>query len=148
VEQVGSSKLFGATFSDSALTTTVTPYNTQKDGDGRIIDPVGYDSRPFYELSTNNSTPAANVNYTTAFQTAAATAASMVSTVAVKSADGLMEGVEMGGSLVLFGKDAALPSTVSTITVNLTGPAPSTALFVDLVPNKSYQIDINGVQTT
>ena len=148
VEQVGSSKLFGATFSDSALTTTVTSFNTNRDSQGNIIDPVGYDSRPFYEVNTNNSAPALNVNYTTAFQTAPSSTPSMVSTVAVKSADGLMEGVEMGGALVLFGKDGILPASVSTITVNLAGAAPSSELFVDLQPGKTYQVQVGGVKST
>lgn len=140
VEQVGSSKLFGATFSDAALKTSVTSFNTPGGS------PAGYDPRPFYQVNISNSAPAANVNYTTAFQTAPSSASAMVATTAVKSADGLMEGVEMGDALVLFGKDGILPGSVSTITVNLTGPAPSTALFVDLQPGKTYQIDINGVK--
>lgn len=148
VEQVGSSKLFGQTFSDAPLTTTVTSFNTNRDGQGNIIDPVGYDPLPFYEVNTNNSTPALGVNYTTAFQTGSSTAQSMVGTVSVKSADGLMEGVVMGSALVLFGKNGVLPTTVSTITVNLAGGTPSTELFVDLQPGKAYQIQVNGLTST
>jgi hypothetical protein len=144
VEQVGSSKLFGETFSNQPLTTTVTAYNNKKDAQGEIIDPVGYDPRPFFEVATNNTKPSLAVNYTTAFQTAAKTATSMVATTSVKSADGRMEGVEIGGQLVLFGANGTLPASVSAISVTVAGAAPSSAILVDLQPGKTYQITVNG----
>ncbi|MHC5539197.1 hypothetical protein ACYOEI_13350 [Singulisphaera rosea] len=148
VEQVGSSKLFGETFSDSALTTTLHAFNTQRDGKGNLINPVGYDPHPFYEVDTNNTTAALNVDYTTVFQTSPSSAKSMAPAVKVKSADGMMEGAEMGGALVLFGKSGVLPATISTISYTLAGTLPTSQLLVDLQPGKQYQIIVNGLSTS
>jgi hypothetical protein len=143
VEQVGSSTLFGQTFSDENLSTTLNAYNA-RDSQGNLINPVGYLERPFFEMVTSNATPALGLTYTTAFQSAPSTTSSMVNTVRVVSADGKMEGVKIGNSLVLFGKNGVLDPAIDTISYTLSDPQPAMAVFVDLQPGQTYQVVVNG----
>ncbi len=129
----GTSKLFGRTFSRSALTTTNGPVECP-DESGTFV----------YRVVTVNSSNATNVTYVSALQSAPASTNSMVSTVSVLSADNRMEGVQMGGNLVLFGADAPLNPFTGTISYAVTGNSPIVHLLADLPPNRVCQISANG----
>jgi hypothetical protein len=129
VEAVGSSKLFGQTFSSQPITTTAQPVT---DGTATV-----------YRVATNNAAPSQKVRYITALQTAPSTTASMVATQQVTSTDGRMEGVQMANQVVLFGTDGAV-SPASGITYNATGSASLSHLLTDLQPGRAYQVTVNG----
>ncbi|HEV2984699.1 MAG TPA: PKD domain-containing protein, partial [Vicinamibacterales bacterium] len=130
VESVGSSKLFGQTFSSAPLVTT----------DQQVT--VG--SAAVYQVVTQNANPTLNVTYTTAFQSTPSTTAAMVATTQVQSTDGRMEGVQMGNQLVLFGTAGPVDPTAGSITYKITGTAPVTQLLTDLQPGRAYQIKADG----
>jgi hypothetical protein len=127
----GNSKLFGQTFSRSALTTTVSPTNCN----GSIV----------YRVTTVNSVNATNVTYITALQSAPKTTASMTNTAPIYSTDNRMEGIQMGNNVVLFGADTALNPFTGTITYAVTGSSPITHLLADLTPNHAFQVSAGGV---
>jgi hypothetical protein len=134
VETVGSSSLFGDTFSSVPLTTTTYP----------VVDA----GATIYRVATNNTNPALNVQYTTALETAPSSVASMVSTRQVVSTNGAMEGVQEGNDLVLFGTTGPLNPFVTPITYSMSGSASVYNLLTDLQPNLTYQIQVNGQALT
>jgi hypothetical protein len=95
-------------------------------------------------IANDFALPAAptNVRYVSTFQTAPAATASMDAYAPVFSADASLEGSRIGGWVVLFGKDGAIPGGFSYTL----GAAPSAMhhLIVDLVPNASYTIAVAG----
>jgi hypothetical protein len=129
----GSSKLFGNTYSRSALTTSNSAVNC----------PTG-SSTVVYRVTTQNSANTTNVTYITALQSAPATTVNMVATASVFSADNRMEGIQMGNDLVLFGTDAPLNPFTGTISYTVTGSAPVVHLLTDLPPNRVFHISANG----
>jgi len=131
VDSVGSSKLFGATFSGQPITT--------------VTAPVTYNGKTVHRVTTKNANPSANVRYTTAFQTAPSTTTSMVATVRVASGDGRMEGVQMGGYVVLFGTDGTVDLAAGTVGYNFNGTNAVKHLLTDLTPGGAYQIKVDGV---
>jgi hypothetical protein len=129
-ESVGSSKLFGAAFSSQPISTAVTP--------------VTYGGKTVYTLSTANSNPTLGVQYTTAFQTAPSSTSSMVGTTRVASADGRMEGVQMGDYVVMFGTDGTVDLAAGSITYNFSGTDAVKHLLTDLSPGAVYQVKVDG----
>src|SRR5262249_33208264 len=119
VETVGSSRLFGQTFSTTPLTTTVAPVNVN----GVTIQ----------ELDTKNASPTASVRYVTAFQVATSGTSSMVSTQQIVSADSRMQGVEMGNQVVLFGSIGSVDLT-TPVSYTITGTGPVQQLLTNLTP--------------
>jgi hypothetical protein len=143
VETVGSSKLFAQTFSDVPVATTSTEFNAP----GTPPDQqVGYQPQqgPFYQVITQNASPTLKVQYTTALQTAPSSTTGMVATTSVHTADGRMEGVQMGNNLVLFGRTGTIDPSGS-ISYTTTGSGTINHLLVDLQAGKTYHILVNGV---
>ncbi|HVV72724.1 MAG TPA: PKD domain-containing protein, partial [Verrucomicrobiae bacterium] len=116
----GSSKLFGQTFSRSALISS----------NQAVTCPAG-SSTLVYRLTTQNASKATNVTYTTALQSAPATETNMVSTTRISSADHRMEGVQMGAYLVLFGADGPLIPFSGSLTYTVTGTSTVIHLLTD-----------------
>jgi hypothetical protein len=128
IEAVGNSKLFGDSFSSVPLTTTTYP----------VVD----NGATVYRVATNNTSAALNVQYTTALETAPSSVAGMVATWRVVSTNGLMEGVQEGNDLVLFGTTGPVTSTSISYSVNGSGSIYN--LLTDLQPNQTYKVYANG----
>ena len=130
----GSSKLFGHTFSRSALTTTNGAVHVPDDPGNPIV----------YRIATQNSSKATNVTYVTALQSAPSATNTMVTTTALYSTDNRMEGVQMGNSVVMFGSDATLSPFTGTISYTVNGSGPIVHLLTDLQPNHGFQVTAGG----
>jgi hypothetical protein len=133
VETVGTSRLFGQTFSTVPLTTTLAP--------------VQVGNATVQELITQNASPTASVRYVTAFQVAPSTTAAMDSTSQILSTDSRMEGTQVGNQVVLFGRNGVVDATVP-VTYSLAGGSATQNLLADLQAGKVYQIAVNGVNLT
>jgi hypothetical protein len=127
---VGSSKLFGQTFSTTPLTLTV--QGTQS-GNATI-----------QQLEIQNTSPTAHVNYLTAFQVAPSSTATMDATEHVLTTDGRMEGTQVGNQLVLFGVAAGAVSLTTPVTYSLSGTSSVSNLLVDLQASGVYQVKVDG----
>ena len=130
VESVGSSKLFGQTFSTQALTTTV--------------QAVTVGNATVSQVATKNANPTTKVRYITALQTAPSSTTAMVDSQQVVSADGRMEGVQMGNQVVLFGTDGAV-DPANPINYSVAGSGTVDHLLTDMQPGRTYQLKVNGV---
>jgi hypothetical protein len=128
----GASKLFGRTYSAQALTTST--QTLTQNGDS------------FNQITTNNSSPTAAVNYITAMQTAASSAVAMDASQRVASADGKVEGVQMGAFAVLFGRDGAVSGGTSYQVTAAAGQT-VTHYLSDMTPGATYTL-AGAVQTT
>ncbi len=135
VETNGASKLFGQTFSRSALLSSNSAVHCPDDVSSPIV----------YRVTTENAVKATNVTYVTALQSAPATTASMVTTASVRSTDNRMEGAQMGTNVVLFGSDAPLNPFTGTISYTVTGSVPVVHLLTDFPPNHAFQVSVGGV---
>jgi len=133
VAGAGASKLFGQTFSRSALTTSNQAVQVPTGGSSTV-----------YRVMTVNSVDATNVTYVTALQSAPSSSTNMVTTASVRSSDNRMEGVQIGASIVLFGSDAPLNPFTGTITYTVTGVTPVIHLLTDLPANHAFQISAGG----
>ena len=131
VEKVGSSKLFGQTFSSVPLRTT----------SGRVV--VG--DATVSQVVTRNAAAAPLVSYVTALQTVASTAQAMVATTSLRSRDGRMEGVQAGNQVVLFGTSGAVDPAGGAIGYTVRGTAAVTQVLTDLQPGRSYTVRADGV---
>jgi hypothetical protein len=90
IETVGSSKLFAATFSDSALSTS--------------LNSVTINTTTVPQISTNNSAPANSVHYLTAMQIAPSSTNSMDQSGMLTSNSNTLEGMQLGSAVVMFVK--------------------------------------------
>ncbi len=133
-ETVGSSHLFGETFSTVPLTTT--SYS--------VVDA----GATIYRVATDNANPTLDVQYTTALETSPSSVSSMVGTQQVVSTDGSMEGILMGNYLVLFGKTGPLAPSAGPITYSINSSGSAFNLLTDLQPNESYKVQVNGGPAT
>ena len=131
----GDSKLFGRTFSRSAIISTNGAVHCPDDSSDAIV----------YRIATQNAVKATNVTYVTALQSAPSTTSNMVATASILSADNRMEGVQMGTNVVMFGTDTPLNPFTGTITYMVNGLSPIIHLVTDLPPNHSFQISAGGV---
>jgi hypothetical protein len=131
VESVGTSKLFGETFSTVPLTTKTYSVNDA----GATV----------YRVATNNTNQALNVQYVTALETAPSTTGTMASTQQVVSTDGRMQGVEIGGNLVLFGTNGPLSPFTGSITYTISSATAISHLLTNLQPGQQYVVRANGV---
>jgi hypothetical protein len=129
VETVGSSKLFGHTFSSQPLTTSV--------------QQITVGNKAMFQVASKNANPTASIRYITAMQSGDATVTSMIATQSIMSADGRMEGVQMGNELVLFGTDGAVDPS-NPVTYTATGTGTVKHLLTDMQPGRSYQLRVNG----
>lgn len=130
VAAVGSSKLFGQTYSDVPLTTVETAVNDN----GSTIQ----------QIQTTNSSPTATVDYVTALQVASSAVASMDSSTHVESNDGQLEGVEIGpsggpGYIVLFGKNGQVNGGTSYQFTAASGQT-TTNYLSDMTPGATYTL--------
>jgi hypothetical protein len=130
----GSSKLFGHTFSRSALIST----------NGAVHCPDDPSSPIVYRVSTQNSVKSTNVTYVTALQSAPSTTNNMVTTTALYSSDNRMEGVQMGNNVVMFGADAVLSPFTGTISYTVNGSGAIIHLITDLQPNRAFSVTAGG----
>jgi hypothetical protein len=128
----GTSKLFGRTFSRSAIVST----------DGPVTCPNG---AIVYRVATQNAVKATNITYVTAFQSAPSATNSMVTTTSLYSTDNRMEGVQMGNNVVMFGADTTLNPFTGTMTYTVNGTGPIIHLLTDLQPNRAFSITAGGV---
>jgi hypothetical protein len=131
VENVGSSTLFGQTFSSLPLSTS--------------SQPVTQGNQTVYRVITNNTDPALKVRYLTALQTAPAATSQMAPSHQVVSADGRMEGVEIANQVVLFGTDGPLNPFTGSVAYTVGGRGPVSHLLTDLEPGRTYQVMADGV---
>jgi hypothetical protein len=132
VEAVGSSKLFGQTFSSVPLST--------------FSERITQGGQTVYRVITNSTDPALHVRYLTALQTVPSSTDAMAPTQRVASTDGRMEGVQIADQLVLFGTDGPLSPFTNSITYTVTGTAPVTHTLTDLEPGRTYQVTADGVR--
>jgi hypothetical protein len=132
-ETVGSSTLFGQTFSTVPLTTTVTPTNVG----GKTVQ----------LLDTQNASPTASVRYVTAFQVAPSTTTQMVSTQQIVSTDSRMQGVQMGNQVVLFGTNGSVDLT-TPVTYQISGSGAVQQMLTNLSPGHIYQVQADGTAVT
>jgi hypothetical protein len=130
VETVGSSRLFGQTFSTVPLTTTE--------------GPVQVGNATVQELRTQNSSATASVRYVTAFETASSTTTSPDPTEHLLTTDGRMEGTQIGNQLVLFGVAAGTVDLTTPVTYSLSGGNSVGNLLVDLQAGGIYQVKVDG----
>ena len=121
----GTSKLFGQTYSDAALTTTSRQVN--------------YSNTTVQEVQTVNTAPAASVQYVTAMQVASSGVASMDPSTHLETADAKLEGVQMGAYVVLFGKRGTV-SGGTTYQVTAAAGQTMTHYLTDLVPGTNYTL--------
>jgi hypothetical protein len=128
VVQAGSSKLFGRVFSNVPLTTSSQSETVS--------------GAPVYKVLANNASPTTSVRYLSAFQTAASNAQSMVSTTALASVDGGLEGVQEGGFVAMFGTNGQYGAGGSYSIAN-TGSS-VTHVITDLVPLHQYSVTAGG----
>jgi len=122
---VGSSKLFGHTFSDVPLTTTLTSV------------PVG--TGTVQRVASINTTPAASVRYLTVLQTAPSGTASMVASSRVASGDGKVEGVQVGNDVVMFGRNGPVAGGTSYAVTAASGVV-LTHYLTDMTPGATYTL--------
>jgi hypothetical protein len=130
-ETVGSSKLFGQTFSESPLSTSVSA--------------VTVNGATFQELVTQSTAQTAGVRYVTVFQTAASTATAPTASTHVTTADNSMEGAQVGSQVVLFGRNGNVDLTAGT-TYQFSGSATGAVqhLLTNLAPGQQFQELLNG----
>jgi hypothetical protein len=143
VETVGSSKLFAQTFSGGPLATSTQEFNAPGTPPNQII---GYEQQqgPFYQVITQNTSPALNLQYTTALETAPSSTTAMAASTSIQSADGRMEGVRIGNDVVLLGRNGTVDPSGS-LSYTTTGSGAVTNLLVDLEAGKTHHIIVNGV---
>jgi hypothetical protein len=137
VETVGGSKLFGDTFSTAGLTTASAVRRF-----GPAPNPLA-----FGQVITQNATPQTSIRYVTAFEIAPSTTAAMDSTRHILSMDGRMEGVQVGGQVVLFGRNGIV-SPASPVTYSFSGSSSVQHLLTNLLPGQIYQVIGNGIVLT
>lgn len=125
IAQTGGSKLFAQSFSGVPITTAA---------DDQVANGV-----TLHRAVTQNASPAASLRVTTAFQVAPATVAAMDICMAVSSMDGRMEGVLIGGFLVLFGHLGPVDPT-TPIRYSFAAAGPTSHVLVDLVPGRKYNL--------
>jgi hypothetical protein len=129
VEAVGNSKLFGQSYSAVPLTTALVPVTLGK--------------KTFDQVITQNASPTASVRYVTVFQIAPSTTSVPTASQHVLSGDGRLEGVEIGGQVVLFGRDGDVDlSTPSSYTISGSGPV--SQLVTNLQAGGVYQVTADG----
>ena len=136
VETVGGSKLFAQTFSTNPLNTSSSLIQLQV--------PAGN----HYRVITQNTDTSASVSFLTVFQTAAASTLSMDATTHVVSADGRMEGAQIGNQLVLFGHNGGIVDLTTPITYSLAGDGSIENLLTNLEAGQTYQIVADGQSPT
>jgi hypothetical protein len=127
----GGSKLFAQTYSDLPLTTTV--------------QTVTYETLSVQEVSTNNASPVASVQYVTAMQVGAATLTSMDPASHIESTDHQLEGAIVSSDVVLFAK-AGKASGAITYVIPTTSGKLYMHYVTDLTPDATYTL--TGATTT
>jgi hypothetical protein len=134
IEANGSSKLFGATFSSVALTTTLS---------GAVK--VGDTNTTVARIRTTFAATTQTGSFLTVLESAPSSSGSMVASQRIASTDGMMEGVQAGNAVVMFASTGALTSTGSFSYV-VSGSAPLSHIVTDLMPDRSYRIVADGNQ--
>ncbi|MFO1023059.1 MAG: DUF4815 domain-containing protein [Planctomycetales bacterium] len=130
VETVGSSKLFGATFSEQPIKTSL---SSVKLGNNVTVQRV----------TTQNANPSTSARFVTAFQLTGSGTSQMVATQHITSTDGRMEGVQMGNQLVVFGRDGDVDlNTPINYSVNVTSVTHN--LLTNLVAGQKYDVVLNN----
>lgn len=132
VETVGTSRLFGRTFSSSPLETAAAQ-----------LQVAGSPSTAYHRVTTRNTDTAADVAFLTVFQTAPAATATMDPTTRVVSDDGRLEGARTGDRLVLFGRAGTVDLTVST-TYSLAGPGSVATTMVNVPAGTTHRVVADG----
>jgi hypothetical protein len=135
-ETVGSSRLFGQTFSTVPIATAVAQVQVDGNPNAQV-----------YRVTTQNTNPTARVRYLTVFQTSTATTPAMDATEHVVTTDGRMEGAQIDNQLVLFGHDGDVDlQTPVTYTVNGSGSVEQ--LLTNLQAGQTYQVQVDGTAFT
>jgi hypothetical protein len=133
VETVGSSKLFGHTFSTVPLKTTV----------AKVAPDPSNPDQTISEVITRNPDWANSVRYVTALQLAPSSTSTMDATKQVLSSDGQMQGVQVGNQVVLFGRNGDV-STAKPVSYKITAAASVQHLLTNLAAGQKYQVTVNG----
>jgi hypothetical protein len=118
-ETVSSSKLFGSTYSDVALTTTVKAFTV-----GAV---------PAQEIDVNNAVPTSSVRYVTALQIASSSVGSMDTSTHIISSSNKLEGLRIGSYVVMFGRNGIV-SGGDSYSVTAPSGATITHYISDLAP--------------
>lgn len=141
----GASKLFGATYSDIALTTDLVPLYSgdPTPGDYETVTSTPLVRNfitvdPFYRIRTNPASPTAAVRYTTALQAAASSVGSMDASAFI-AGDGQVEGVILGDVVAMFGRNGAVSTPAQ---YSYTGTSGHTVIHyvTDLTPGQVYAL--------
>lgn len=131
-ETVGTSELFGETFSLDPLSTTATSYSLN----GTTVR----------EVITANTDQVDNTQYVTAFDVGSA-GGSMIATQQILTSDERMQGVEMGNYVVLFGRNGNV-NLSTPVSYQVTGTSTMSNMLTNLVPGQAYEVYVDGVGTT
>lgn len=124
LETVGSSKLFGATFSSLPITTTQ--------------QPVTVGSATLQQVAVNNSSPTSSIRYVTAMQVTSSSASAMDTASRIMSVASKLEGVQMGSYVVMFGRNGTISGGDS---YNITAPNGATIThYITDLPSGSYSL--------
>lgn len=143
----GSSKLFGQTYSDAALST--------------VNQTLTLSGKTIHEVQTTNSSPLSTVDYVTVMQVTSSGVAAMDTSTHVESGDGKLEGVQIGpstgpGYVVLFGKSGTVSGGTSyqvtadsgqTLTHYLSDMTPGATYTLTGVTQATAVADAQGVLT-
>jgi hypothetical protein len=129
IAEAGNSKLFGQTFSTMSL---VTSTSAEKVGNATV-----------HQLRTHGEKPSTDIRFVTAFEVAKATAKTMAPTRHVTDAGGLMEGAQIGGEIVLFGRTGPIAPSAA-VRYKTTSKGSLRHLLTDLRPGQEYQAKVNG----
>jgi hypothetical protein len=128
----GKSRLFGQVFSTTPLKATAMPIKA-----GRAV---------VHRLMVEGAPPTEKIRYVTAFQVAAA-GGQRDPARHVLSKDGRMEGVQMGASLTLFGREEGFRLR-GPLSYDIEGKAPVQHLVANLEPGARYAVRTNGAEVT
>ncbi len=131
VETVGSSRLFGQMYSTVPIATSLSSFT---EGDAPFA---------IQQLDTQNTTLTDSVRYVTAFEVAPSTTTTMDPSAHIVSTGAIMEGAQIGGQVVLFGRNGPV-APGATVTYSFNGAGAVQHLLVDLVPSQTYEVIIGG----
>jgi hypothetical protein len=136
IESIGSSKLFGQTYSDDPSKLI-----------GTVVETVTNNGKTVFRAGTQLLTPATSVNFTSVLQSAPSSTMTMASTNQVVTVQNTMAGAQWGNQLVLFAISATNIAAGQPISYHATDNGqPVMHLLVDLTPGTHYTVRVDRGQ--